>query len=405
MPNIVDGMEPGSRTVSDGKSAAEEALARIWAEVLRLPDVEIDANFFEIGGDSMKAMEVIRRMGELMGVDMPLMAFFEDPTVAHLAAVADELKGSRSPSEKAIAGIWTEVLRVPHVEVDANFFDIGGDSLKAMEVIVRMGEVMGIDMPLMAFFEDPTIAHLAAVVDELTGGDTAQATPAIARVPGRTEFPLSSSQQAFWLLEQQNPTSGIYNTARVFFLHGQVDAPILERSLNELRRRHEILRARFVLGKDGPVQVVAPGEPLQLDVADVSMLEGDATERAAQQLTLETVRKPLNLETGLTLRARLIRLTAGESILAIAIHHVVSDGYTGSILLNELTTIYDAFAEGQPSPLPEVEVHFTDFAAWEQESMDSSRLEQDLEYWRPVLKGAPTSVDLPVDHEEIGRAS
>src|ERR1039457_1406784 len=98
MQDIVDGMEPGSRAVSGGRSATEEALDRILAEALRLPDVEVDVNFFDIGGDSMKAMEVIMRMGEVFGVDMPLMAFFEDPTIAHLAAVADELKSSRSSS-------------------------------------------------------------------------------------------------------------------------------------------------------------------------------------------------------------------------------------------------------------------------------------------------------------------
>ena len=97
------------------------------------------------------------------------------------------VSGGRSATEEAIAGIWAEVLRLPHVEVDANFFDIGGDSLKAMDVIVRLGEALGVEMPLMAFFEDPTVAHLAAVADELRGGDTA-AAPLITRVLGRREF-------------------------------------------------------------------------------------------------------------------------------------------------------------------------------------------------------------------------
>ena len=150
-------------------------------------------------------MEVIARVSEVLQVDLPLIAFFEDPTVAHLAAV---LSGGRSATEEALANIWAEVLRLPRVETDANFFDIGGDSLKAMEVIGRVSEVLHVDLPLIAFFEDPTVAHLAAVVDELKPVGTATIT----RVPGRREFPLSYSQQVFWLLEQQNPGSGIYNT-------------------------------------------------------------------------------------------------------------------------------------------------------------------------------------------------
>src|SRR5271157_1339494 len=211
--------------------------------------------------------------------------------------------GRRAP-EDAIAKIWAEVLRLPRVETDANFFEIGGDSLKAMEVIARGSEVLHVDLPLIAFFEDPTVTHLAAVVDELKPVGTAT----IARVPGRREFPLSYSQQVFWLLEQQNPGSGIYNTCRVFRVRGNLDGALLERSLNELRRRHEILRVRFLQGENGPVQVVESGTPLQVAVIDLSSLDAGASEQVAMNLALETVREPFNLKTGPLLRARLIRL-------------------------------------------------------------------------------------------------
>jgi len=395
MHTMADGLTPESRTdPAGGRSAAEKTLARIWAEVLRLPDVAVDANFFEIGGDSIKVMEVIMRAGEALGVDIPLMAFFEDPTVAHLAAVADELKGSSSASEMAIAQIWAEVLRLPDVAVDANFFEIGGDSIKVMEVIMRIGEVMGVDVPLMAFFEDPTVAHLATVADELKGGDT---DGLIKRVPGRREFPLSHSQQVFWLLAQQNRGTGLYITARIFRVQGKLDSGILERSLNELRRRHEILQVRFVLGNDGPRQIVDPRDPLHLELSDLRAVDSESREQAAQEQALATVREPFDLEAGPVLRARLVRLTEEDSLLCVAIHHAVSDGFTGSIFLDELSAIYDAFAAGQPNPLPELELHFTDYAAWEREWMSGSRLDRELGYWRSVLTGAPGSIDLPTD--------
>ena len=384
--------------LSGAGTATEHAVAKVWAEVLRSPTVEADANFFDIGGDSMKAMEVIARISQDLGIELPLMSFFEDPTIKHLAEVVDELTPQRSASEEALSRIWLEVLRLPSVETTANFFDIGGDSMKAMEVIAQVNDVLNVELLLMSFFEDPTIAHLANVVNELIAEATPTA-PTIARVPGRTSFPLSYSQQVFWLLEQQNNNSGLYNTARVFYLHGYVDAAILERALNEVRNRHEIFQVRFVLGHDGPMQIVDPGPPLQLDFIDVSPLAQLDRDRAAQQATLAAVRDPLDLEAGPPLRARLIRTAADESILAIAIHHVVSDGYTGSILLDELSSLYDAFAEGRPSPLPPVEVHFTDFAAFERETLTSARIEEDLDYWRPALEGAPTSVDLPADHD------
>ena len=199
------------------RRASEEALAKIWAEVLRLPQVDRDANFFEIGGDSLKAMEVIARVSEVLHVDLPLIAFFEDPTIRHLAEV---VSAAAVHQRRRWRRSGRRCLRVPRVETDANFFDIGGDSLKAMEVIVRVSEVLHVDLPLIAFFEDPTVAHLAAVVDELKAEGT---TPPIMRVTDRHEFPLSYSQQVFWLLEQQNPDTGIYNKPRVFRIRGKVD--------------------------------------------------------------------------------------------------------------------------------------------------------------------------------------
>lgn len=297
-------------------------------------------------------------------------------------------------SEEAIAGIFREVLGVSGIGRESNFFDIGGDSLKAMDVIVRVGELMQVELPLFTFFEDPTVAHLAAVVDELKGGETAAP---IARVPGRTEFPLSYGQQVFWLLEQQNPDSGLYNTTRIFRIYGRVDAVVLERAINELCRRQEILRVRFLTGVNGPVQVAGPGEPLSLALTDLAGVPAAEREEAARRVALETVREPFRLERGPAMRARLVRLSDEESLLCMAIHHVVSDGFTGSILLDELVALYDAFASGEPSPLPELELHFTDYAAWEQEWMRGERLERELAYWRGALAGVPGAVNLPTD--------
>lgn len=380
-----------AEVLSGERTELEDALVNIWQEVLRLPHIDKDANFFEIGGDSLKAMEVIARVGEVLHVDLPLIAFFEQPTIRHLA---DVISNGQESTETRLANIWKEVLRVSQVEKDSNFFDIGGDSLKAMEVVVRVSEVLHVDLPLIAFFEEPTIAHLAAVVDGLKATGT---TPPIARVADRQEFPLSYSQQVFWLLEQQNPGTGIYNKPRVFRIHGRVDPMVMERSLNELRQRHEILRARFVSGVNGPVQVVDAGGSLRFAVTDLSSQDPRRREQMAMKLALETVRKPLDLASGQAQRAHLIQLSDEEFILCIAEHHVVNDGFTGSILLDELGAVYDAFAAGEPNPLPPIELHYTDYAVWERQWMQGERLAGEIEYWRSILSDAPTSVELPTD--------
>ena len=305
-----------------------------------------------------------------------------------------EVCKARTASEEILAKIWSDVLRVRSIDGDVNFFDIGGDSLKATEVISRIRETLQVDLPLMAFFENPTVGHLASVVNELKS-ETARR--AIHKVPGQIHFPLSYSQQVFWLLEQQNPGTGLYNTARIFQIRGDLEPGLMERGLNELRRRHEILRVRFIQGVDGPVQIVEAGSPLQLAINDVSSLEGRARDETARRLALDTVREPLDLAAGPPLRARLIRVASQEWLLCIAIHHAVSDGISGSIFLDELCTIYDALQAAEPNPLPELEIHFTDYAAWERQWLTDAVLEQELKHWRSVLQDAPTSLNLPSD--------
>jgi amino acid adenylation domain-containing protein len=380
-----------AEVLAGGRSDLESALTQIWADVLQVPHVDREANFFEIGGDSLKAMEVIARVSDTLHVELPLIAFFEEPTVRHLA---DVLSADAEDTSARLTKIWEEVLRVPSVAANANFFDIGGDSLKAMEVIVKVSEAMHVDLPLVAFFEDPTVAHLATVIDGLKSEGT---TPPIARVTDRREFPLTYSQQVFWLLEQQNPGTGIYNKPRVFRVHGTVDAELMERSLNELRRRHEILRVRFVSGVNGPVQIVVAGGAIEFAQTDLSSMPADARDHEAMRLALETVRRPLDLAGGHVHRAHLIRLADKEHVLVIAEHHVANDGFTGSILLDELGAVYDAFAAGQPSPLPDPEIHYTDFAVWEQQWMQGERLNSEMKYWRAHLEGAPRLLDLPTD--------
>jgi acyl carrier protein len=378
-------------TYRDGNSP-QDAIAKIWSEVLRLPHVDNHANFFEIGGDSLKAMDVIARVSEVLKVDLPLIAFFEDPTVSHLASL---VSGGKNASQDALANIWAEVLGLPKVETNANFFDLGGDSLKAMEVIARVSEVLRVDLPLIAFFEDPTVAHLAAVVDELK--PVGESASSITRVADRHEFPLSYSQQVFWLVEQQHPGTGLYNTPRIFRVRGHIDAAVLERSLNELRRRHEILQVRFVQRDHGPMQVFEPVAPLRLAITDFSAMESDSRDQAAMDIALQTVREPFDLERGPTLRARLVKLSEEDYLLCMAMHHVVSDGSSGSILLDELVAIYDAFAAGERDTLSTVELHFTDYAVWERQWMQGKLLDQELEHWRSVLRGAAPSVTLPTD--------
>ena len=171
----------------------QAAVAQVWSDVLQIGEIDVTKNFFDLGGDSLKAIEVISRLQALLNVEVPLIAFFEDPTIAHLAAVADELLSRngrkftcrrfhrRKPRWRKFG---VKFLQAGEIEATQNFFDLGGDSLKAIEVISRLQALLNVEVPLIAFFEDPTIAHLAAVADELRGqSQTASPSAPSATIP------------------------------------------------------------------------------------------------------------------------------------------------------------------------------------------------------------------------------
>jgi len=322
-------------------SRLHKIVGEVWAEVLDRNHIGVDQNFFDLGGDSLKALDVISRVNARLGVELPLIAFFEDPTISHLSEILAGLQQSSAQESgianelpldgvrTAIAQVWTQVLKQEDIGLQANFFDIGGDSLKALEVISRLQELLHVDVPLLAFFEDPTIAHLAEVVERSrsTGGEPG--TDSL-EVSAKLEAPLSFGQLQYWLLQQSATSGHLHSNARVFRLRGEFRVDILKRALNQLCRRHQVLSSRIQSGLEEPTQVVDPNFDVGVELRDLSSLAPDERMPRAVQLAQEAWRKHLDLVKELPLRARLIRLADQDHVLAIIIHHVVSDGNSGS---------------------------------------------------------------------------
>ncbi len=394
-------------------STTQAVVAQVWSDVLQAGNIDVTKNFFDLGGDSLKAIEVISRLQAMLEVELPLIAFFEDPTVVHVAAVADELRlakigsGNGNPAavsvtQAAIAKVWSEVLRVEGIEAGQNFFDLGGDSLKAIEVISRLRAQLNVELPLIAFFEDPTIAHLAAVADELRSqaGTQPGVIPATAATP-----PLSFSQLMFWLLQETDPTGHLHNQPRMLRIRGNLRADLLQSALDEVCRRHEVLRARYEPGPGEPVQVIDPQGRVELQLEDVSSFAIGAREEAALAIARKEWERPFNLATELSLRARLLRLGSDDHLLIVITHHLVTDGHTPAVLFQELGAIYDGLLAKTPPALPDLQYQYPEFAAWQRENMRGSRLEAEMEYWRSRLADAPAMLDLPTDKPRPERSN
>ena len=210
-------------------------------------------------------------------------------------------------------------------------------------------------------------------------------------------FPLSFAQQRLWFLHQMDPLSAAYNMPVAFRLSGQLDVGVLQWALNEIVRRHEILRTTFDVLDQQPVQLIAATGNLTLALTDLSSLPAPESEVEAARLATEETERPFDLVRGPLIRALLTRLWTNEHVLLLTMHHIVSDGWSQAVLMNELGVLYEAGVADRRSPLPELSIQYADFAEWQREWLRGEVLDQQMEYWRTHLAGAPASLELPAD--------
>ena len=310
-----------------------------------------------------------------------------------------EYHAPRTPAEEMLAGIFAALLGVDRVGIDDDFFALGGHSLLATQVVSRVRPAFGVELPLRAMFEAPTVRRLAPRIAALRA-EVADETPAPALVPVPRDgaLPLSFAQERLWFLSQLEVGSQVYNVPTPLELSGAVDADALERALAELVRRHEPLRTVFAETEDaGPVQVIRPAGDFRLGRIDFSHLPEDRKRETAATWIEEETRRPFDLREGPVFRASLARLADDRHLLMLAMHHVVTDAWSAGVLYAELDALYGAFRRGLPSPLLDLPIQYADFAAWQRAWLTGDTLERQLAYWRRALGGAPSVLELPSD--------
>jgi amino acid adenylation domain-containing protein len=313
------------------------------------------------------------------------------------AAGADRYVAPRTPVEEVLAGTWAEVLRLDRVGVEESFFDLGGHSLLATRLVSRVREVFGVEVPLRALFEGPTVAELAGRVEEMRRAELPVLPPVVPA--GRTgALPLSLAQERLWFLDRLEPGSAVYNVPMARRLGGALDEAALERALGEIVRRHEALRTVFAEVGGSPVQVIAPFGGFALPVEDLSGSSDADREAAVRRRAREEAARPFDLAAGPLFRAALLRLGQEEHVLLLSMHHIVSDGWSMGVLYRELSALYAAYREGRESPLAELAVQYADYAVWQREQLEGEVLDRQLAYWRERLAGAPELLELPTDH-------
>lgn len=237
-------------------------------------------------------------------------------------------------------------------------------------------------------------------------GRPADNRPSIRRRPCDTDIPLSFAQERLWFLDQLEPGSAVYNVCQAVRMQGRLSIAALERALNAIIARHEVLRANFAAADGQPVQVIASERVLPLAFVDLAAAGCPPESGELARRLAEESRRPFDLARDLLIRVLLVRTSPTEHTLLLTSHHIISDGWSLGILFRELATLYPAFCRGEAAALPELPIQYADYVFWERDTLQGPVLERQLAFWRKQLAGLPTVLELPVDHPRgVGRAS
>jgi amino acid adenylation domain-containing protein len=379
-------------TLPGRPAAAEELRAFLQAS---LPDFMVPSSFVQLAALPLTSNGKIDRRALLQ---------LEIGRETH-----EQAAGSESPVEELVADLWAELLKRDRVGPHENFFDLGGHSLLATQVISRLRESLGVDLPLRTLFERPTVAGMAAAalaarraLDGLEGDDGLVAPPV---VPVPRDLPLAASfaQQRLFFLDQLIPGDPAYNIPIAVRFRGPLDVGTLAAAWSALALRHEALRTRFAAGPSGePLQVIAAppaatSAPAPFQTLDLSGLPAERRESEALGRLIDESLLPFDFLRGPLVRTYLYRLAADEHLLCYTIHHIVADGASIGVLNRELVALYSALGKGEPSPLAPLAVQYADFAAWQRAWLQGEVLKRQVDYWRRQLAAAPAVIELPTD--------
>jgi len=302
----------------------------------------------------------------------------------------------QGPVETAIARIWQALLEIEQVGRDDDFFELGGHSLLAVQLIARLRQELNVEVALREFFAQPTPAALARVVSDAG----LAVLPPIIPVDRSLPLPLSWAQQRLWFVDQLDHAAAgaAYHIAAGVRLQGGLDSDALRAALDRIVARHEGLRTCFVCIDGQPLQVIIPenvGFALnERDLCDLSEHEQSAT---VDQISAAEAGRPFDLSLGPLIRGELLQLADDEYILLITQHHIISDGWSMGLFVQELGAIYAAFSQGVPDPLPDPAVQYADYAVWQRQWLQGEALATQIDFWRDHLAGAPELLELPAD--------
>ncbi|UUC47540.1 non-ribosomal peptide synthase/polyketide synthase [Pseudomonas citronellolis] len=312
----------------------------------------------------------------------------------------------RSELELALAAIWQEVLQLQQVGLEDNFFELGGHSLLATQVLSRLRQLLDAPLGLRDLFEHPCLGDLAAHIAGLAGQGAATAVPQLRSHGAKTRAPLSLVQRRLWITEQLSGGSSAYGMPMALRLLGPLAVEHLRRSFELVAQRHEVLRTAYSQDEEGnPLALIAARASLDIPLEDLSALAPAERDVRVNEAFRALSTTPIDLEQAPLVRARLLRLGADEHVLLHSMHHIISDGWSLGVLINDLVQSYSRLQRGESGELPALPLQYSDFSLWQEQLQAAGILEQQAGYWRERLAGYSGQLPLPLDRPRAPSAS
>ncbi|WP_416136204.1 amino acid adenylation domain-containing protein [Aquabacterium sp. A7-Y] len=306
--------------------------------------------------------------------------------------------------QQRLASIWAEVLGLPEVGVTRDFFALGGHSLLATQLVSRVRRQLGVELPLRAVFDAPTVAALAETIERCDTPD--EAAPLVAAAGRGDTVPLSFGQQRLWFLAQlEEGASAVYNMPVVLKLQGALDVPAMEAALYAIQARHEVLRSVIVEHEGQAQQRVLAPQPVSLAVDSLSDLPPADREAAARERAAAEAARPFVLDQELPWRARLLRLDKEVHWLLLTLHHIAGDGWSLGLWMQELAAGYAAACAGRPPVAEPLPLQYADYALWQRQWLAGPVRQRQLDYWREALGDPNVVLELPSDRSRPPLAS
>ncbi|KAA6166954.1 condensation domain-containing protein, partial [Pseudomonas veronii] len=294
-----------------------------------------------------------------------------------------------------VAALWADILGVERVGLADHFFERGGHSLLAMQVISRLRNVLGREVALRSLFEHPRLQGFVAALSTESGMPLA---PPLVAVERGQPLPLSYAQERQWFLWQLDPHSAAYHVPSALRLKGRLDPVALQRSFDALVARHESLRTHLKPEDGRVVQVI--GAPASVEIAQV-----DVDASALRSQVEAYIAQPFDLTQGPLMRVWLLRVAADDHVLVLVQHHIISDGGSMQVMVDELVQLYAAFSQGEEPQLPALPIQYADYAVWQRQWMEAGEKARQLAYWRDLLGGEQPVLELPLDHARPSQQS